>query len=237
MKKCFFIKTNGYIKVFILFIVLFLSSCKKETAKTVGSNFDTNTLFDIDGNKYSVVKIGEQSWMAENLRTTKYADGSLIPNETSYETWIDLESGAWCNYQNNDSIGERYGKLYNWYSVADPRKLCPLGWHVPSDTEWDQLVDYLGGFPIAGGKMKDTILWQSPNTGASNISGFSALPGGACINSSNQFYSLGTYGNWWSSSESTARFAWNRALGYETEGSGRNYFNKIAGFSVRCVKD
>jgi len=198
-------------------------------------NGSSTSVTDIDGNVYQAIQIGNQVWSKENLRTTKFSDGSIIPNVTSNAEWIVLNSGAWCNFENNPSYDSTYGKLYNYSAVADPRNVCPTGWHVPTDAEWTVLTDYLGGLSIAGGKMKATSFWQAPNTGATNESGFTGLPGGSRSSSVGGFGAWGTIGWWWSSS-----YAWYRALGYEY-----GYVNRIngaagytrAGLSVRCLKD
>ncbi|MBL0287321.1 MAG: fibrobacter succinogenes major paralogous domain-containing protein [Bacteroidetes bacterium] len=116
-----------------------------------------------------------QIWMAENLKTTLYNDGTLIPNVTNSDEWSKLTTGAYCYYDNNYSNNAIYGKLYNWYAVGTG-KLVPKGWHVPTDAEWETLITYLGGEDIAGRKMKSTNYWKSPNVGASNSSGFNGLP-------------------------------------------------------------
>jgi len=139
---------------------------------------------DIDGNVYHIVTIGTQVWMVENLKTTKFRDGSSIPNVTDAEEWVghgELHSGAYCNYDNTAANSNTYGSLYNWYAVVDERNICPTGWHIPSEAEWATLIAYLGGQDVAGGKMKEagTAHWSTPNTGASNSSGFTALPGGS----------------------------------------------------------
>lgn len=138
------------------------------------------TVTDYDGNVYQTVLIGDQCWMMENLKVTHYRNGDPIPHVTDGVTWGNLTSGAYCNYNNDEGNVATYGRLYNWYAVDDSRNIAPAGWHVPSDAEWQTLVDYLGGDAVAGGKMKEagTTHWASPNTGATNESGFTALPGG-----------------------------------------------------------
>ncbi len=156
------------------------SSVCAGTTVTLSVNIQTtNSVTDIDGNIYETVQIGSQIWMKENLRTTKYANGDVIPNVTDGNQWSNLTTGAWSCYSNNNQIQNLFGNLYNWFAVADQRNICPTGWHVPSDVEWITLTDYLGGESVAGGKMKSTaIYWQSPNQDATNESGFSGLPGG-----------------------------------------------------------
>jgi uncharacterized protein (TIGR02145 family) len=192
---------------------------------------------DIDGNQYNVVKIGNQVWTKENLNVSKYRNGDVIQQVTDPAQWANLTTGAWCYYNNDPANGTIYGKLYNWYAVNDPRGLAPEGWHVPSDAEWTTLATYLGGESVAGGKMKETgtAHWPSPNSGATNSSGFTALPGGYLPN--NTFYDIAQHGYWWSSSEQNSTTAW-----YQTVFSGntitvRNTIAKASGFSIRCIKD
>jgi uncharacterized protein (TIGR02145 family) len=193
---------------------------------------------DIDGNTYATIQIGTQVWMAENLRTTRYRNGDPIPNVTEAGKWTGLSSGAWCHYKNDPKYEVPYGKLYNWYTVNDPRKVCPAGWHVPTDAEWTVLSDYLGDESVAGGKMKSTgtEYWVYPNTGATNKSGFSGLPGGLRL-SNGYFNDLGNLGDWWSASESGAENAWNRGLGNFLADIFRNNYYERNGFSVRCLRD
>ena len=181
-----------------------------------------------------------QTWMTKNLDVSTYRNGDPIPQVTDPNTWATLTTGAYC-YYNNDSAtyAAVYGKLYNWYAVNDPRGLAPLGWHVPSDAEWAALVTCLGGSSVAGGKMKEagTAHWLSPNTGATNSSGFAGLPGGYRMVSDFSFIS-GEVGYWWSSTEYNTQFsAWNLALRYDFGTSYRSFFPKRYGYSVRCLRD
>ncbi len=200
-------------------------------------------LRDIDGNVYSTVNIGTQTWTVENLRVSRYANGDPVPNVTAGNDWINLTSGAWCWFYNDSQYEDVYGKLYNCYVVNDPRALCPAGWHVPADNEWQTLVDFLGGWEVAGAKLKSagtleagTGLWASPNTGANNESGFTALPGGM-RDSDSQFHFLNSIGHWWSSTELTPEAAWERVMYYDGIHVARHGFDKRRGFSVRCIKD
>jgi uncharacterized protein (TIGR02145 family) len=213
-----------------------------ETSEWLNPNLTYGSVTDQDGNTYATIEIGTQEWMAENLRTTTYANGDPIPNVTDSAQWSNLTTGAWAHYENDSQFEVPYGKLYNWYTVADPRNVCPTGWHVPTDAEWTLLTDYLGGEDVAGGKMKTTGtieaatgLWQSPNTEATNISGFSGFPGGVRVNSSCSL--MGFNGLWWSSSEYDTSRAWDRYLEELHGGVGRNSNNKLFGFSVRCLRD
>ena len=216
----------------------FLVTKRIENATLIGGGCGTTTsMTDASGNEYPVVQIGNQCWTKENLRTSKYADGSVIPNVTSDAAWTGLSSGAWCNYENSPTNDITYGKLYNWYTVADPRNVCPTGWHVPPDAEWTALTDFLGGGPVAGGKMKTTTGWESPNTAATNESGFSGLPGGYRSYYTGPFYRVGTTGFWWSSSESSTTDAWARNLDYDSGSAGWFNCSKQFGLSVRCLRD
>ena len=193
---------------------------------------------DRDGNVYKTITIGTQTWMAENLRTTKYNDGTAIPNITSNEKWGALTTGAYCNYDNttNTDTIATFGRLYNWYAV-NTGKLAPTGWHIPTDAEWTTLITYLGGMFIAYDKLKETgtTHWVQ-NTGANNESGFTALPGGRCYYDGT-FKNVNFGGYWWSFTE----YDINRALGLYVHSSNcgviRFNDNKKIGFSVRCVRD
>jgi uncharacterized protein (TIGR02145 family) len=197
----------------------------------------TNLSTDIDGNTYDTVLIGTQVWMSENLRVSKYRNGDPIPTNLSDAIWSSTTSGAHATYNNtaaNDSI---YGKLYNWYAVADPRGLCPVGWHVASDAEWTTLEDFLGGSAVAGGNMKAVSpLWLSPNTDATNSSGFTGLPGGNRT-SNGTSSNIGDTGLWWSSTQTSTSNAWYRSLYYTNGAVNRSNYLKRNGFSVRCVRD
>jgi uncharacterized protein (TIGR02145 family) len=201
-------------------------------AKTYG------TMTDQQGNVYKTIVIGAQEWMAENLKTTIYRNGNAIANITDNAQWEGLTTGAWASYNNDSQNDCPYGKLYNWYAVADPGHVCPTGWHVPTDDEWTTLTDYLGGAAVAGGKMKTTGLqyWISPNTGATNESGFSGLPGGGHY-SNGSFDGVGSFGNWWSSSEYDTNSVWYRYLTYYNGSAYQYSSNKQSGFSVRCLRD
>jgi uncharacterized protein (TIGR02145 family) len=190
---------------------------------------------DVDGNFYGVVKIGAQFWMSENLKTTKCNDGSMLPMVTDNTSWEGSSDGAYCWYNNNDAT--IYGAIYNWYAV-NTRKLCPVGWHVPSDAEWATLITFLGGESVAGGKMKEsgTLHWKDPNTGATNESGFSGLPGGYRI-FDGRFLSINEYGVWWSSTGISTLLAQRIAVGFDSSNVYRGGQRKDAGYYVRCVRD
>jgi uncharacterized protein (TIGR02145 family) len=193
-------------------------------------------LTDIDGNTYQTIVLGNgQTWMKKNLNVSKYRNGDTIPQIQDPTAWANLTTGAWCYYDNDAAYGTFYGKLYNWYAVNDPRGLAPQGWHIPRDQEWMNLINYLGGGNVAGGKMKSTG-WQYPNTGATNEIGFSSIPGGLRDIYGN-FNCKGYYCFYWSSTENGASNAWYRELSCYGGSVIRLYDGKVKGFSVRCIKD
>jgi uncharacterized protein (TIGR02145 family) len=237
--------------IFIPFLlVLVFSSCKKRgctepNANNYNSSAEkdngTCTYSDIEGNSYHAKKIGNQLWMTENLKVKTYRNGDIIPQIQDGNQWSVLTTGAWCYYENDPTKGV----LYNWHAVNDPRGLAPEGWHIPSDAEWNTLINYLdpnadGGNNnnTAGGKMKSTgtQYWQSPNEDATNESGFSGLPGGR-RNFYDAFDNYGSSGLWWSATEEDTYFAWYRTLGYGNGVVNRVSSSKDMGLSVRCVKD
>jgi uncharacterized protein (TIGR02145 family) len=184
--------------------------------------------------------------MSENLRVTKYRDGTAIPldasgdpaGNASGQTWSGLSTGARTVYAHDNANLTTYGYLYNWFAVNDAKGLCPLGWHVPTDAEWTTLTDFLGGLSVAGGKMKSTgtTLWNAPNTGADNSSGFSALPGGF-RRQTGAFEGVGSYAFIWSATEGGSSIAWYRYLDSSNSNAFRNSFFKKLGASVRCLRD
>jgi len=203
-----------------------------------GEEPDTTIVTDIDGNTYDIIHIGEQVWMAENLKVTRYRNGNLIPYVTTNVVWESLSTGGYCYYSNIETNRTIYGNLYNWAAVTDSRNLAPTGWHVPTDAEFQTLIDYLGGDSIAGGKMKTTgtAYWLAPNDGATNESGFSAMPGGLrdytghCTNIIYHAY-------FWTTTSRNTADAWYRRLNYNNAEAERDSYDKGAGFSVRCVRD
>jgi uncharacterized protein (TIGR02145 family) len=176
--------------------------------------------------------------MAENLKVTKYRNGDAIPNVTDGTEWRYLTTGAYCDYENSTSNSTVYGKLYNWYAVADSRNIAPTGWHVASDAEWTTLTTFLGGEEVAGGKLKEkgTAHFRSPNLGATNETGFTALPAGG-RNSGGNFGILGCNAVFWSPTDNNGSLAWRRYLSYGFSNVKRQNFTKVNGFSVRCLKD
>lgn len=266
MKKIIITCTTGILGIVIqigLVVSLPMLNLACNSAITTDNNGNgpvpvNGTVADIDGNVYTTVKIGTQEWTAENLMTTKYNDGTMIPKIINDTTW-DSCSGAYCYYINTtkaDSI-KKFGALYNWYAV-NTKKLAPIGWHVPSDTEWTILENYLVlhgynwdgttvGKKIAVSLASNTDWWSTAVKGTigykieqNNSSGFSALPGGYRDNEG-AFLGQGGYGNWWSATESDfgPNYAWYRYLSSDNDYLCRHgsYHSKRCGFSVRIVKD
>jgi uncharacterized protein (TIGR02145 family) len=226
---------------------------------------ETGTVSDIDGNAYQTIKIGDQWWMAENLKVLRYRNGDTILFIESDTEWRNTQSGGYTIYppngytiiwpepdpnskvrgiDSNTDMVSHYGLLYNWYAVDETRGLCPEGWSVPSETEWSALENILGGRIAAQGKMKSIRVvpdhhprWERPNDGATNESGFSGLPGGYRY-SDGQYASLGFVGSWWSSTDYRMNWAYFRDLSRRIGEEQRYYYDhKNSGFSVRCIKN
>jgi len=215
----------------IVVITILIQSCTKK---------DDNVIKDIDGNVYTSVTIGTQVWMKENLKTTKYRNGDLIGTTTPATLDISVEAAPkyqWA-YEGNESNVNTYGRLYTWFAVTDTRGICPTGWHLPLDTEWNTLTNFLGGENVAGGKLKErgTIHWVTPNTGATNRSGFTALPSGLYYDL-RIFDSIGYIGAWWCSTEDLASDSCFRWVTYDHAAVVGIDLNKHFGLSVRCVRD
>ena len=213
-------------------ILILTTDCKKETEDT------PETVTDVDGNVYTTVTIGTQTWMVENLKATTYNDGTPISLVTDNNQWKNLNAAAFCWYANDAATYKNpYGALYNWYAV-NTGKLCPSGWHVPTHAEWTELTDYFGGGTVAGGSLKEsgTMHWASPNVDATNESGFTGLPGGA--RQDGGFLFIGVSGSWWSATEYNSEWAYERGLNYNSGNVFWVNFNpKTNGYSVRCLKD
>ena len=214
-------------------------------ALLVGLAWGQDTVTDIDGNVYETVQIGDQLWMTENLKVAHYNDGTEIPTGYSDDDWAGLSTGAYAVYGDNESNADTYGYLYNWYAVDDDRGVCPASWHVPTDGEYTALSDYLGGTSVAGGKLKECTegscpeseYWYSPNTGATNESGFTALPGGAHYYYYGNGRHMGYNGSFWSSTEYGSNDAWHRGLESNNSEISRRDYGKDSGFSLRCIRD
>lgn len=227
-------------KIFYLILAIsFFTACRKESVNTQNEVSENGNIIDNIQRPEAVsrVTIGTQVWMTKNLSVSKYRNGDTIPKVTNATQWKNLTTGAWCYYANKSVNGTIAGKLYNWYAVNDTRGLAPLGWHIPSNTEWNTLATYLGGETIAGGKMKSTTMWDAPNFGATNSSGFTALAGGY-RHQYGPYYYWGSYCYWWSADQvagtSTAfyytLFSGSEDIQYDGENKGK-------GFSVRCIKN
>ena len=204
---------------------------------TVTTNAITDPVGDIDGNLYPTVRIGNQTWMAENLKVTRYNEGSSIPLAVENNLWVKTTFPGYCYYNNDIAYKNVYGCLYNWY-VVKTGKLCPAGWHVPADKEFTTLENYLVSGNV-GGILKEagTSHWLSPNTRAINSSGFTALPGGD-RDLDGPFYNIGKVGYWWSSTEDeSGGYSWTHYLFNDADGYNRLHLNNTLGFSVRCIKD
>jgi len=244
-------KISGLVFLFAMFAIL-LNGCKEDEPPKDQIN-DTHVIFnpevtystvtDQEGNEYKTVTIGVQTWMAENLRATKYRNGDSIPEIKDSTAWTksSLKTGAYCNYDNTaiDNDIKMYGRLYNWYAVADSRSIAPEGWHVADTTDWNLLIDHLQSQSIAGGKLKEigTTHWKGINLSATNETGFTALPAGYRKNVGGSFSSLGNSCVFWTNSKknTTEYFGYN-ILG-EGEGCYQIRYKQKFGFSVRCVKD
>ncbi len=222
----------------MFFILTF--SCVKSNDDITTPPIETSTITDIDGNVYQTVKIGAQWWMAENLKTRKFNDGSSILLITDDSMWCHISSPGFC-YFNNDSITYKneYGALYNKYAVLTG-KLAPIGWHVPTNAEYQTLIDYLGGISVAGGKMKEigTIHWSSPNAGADNSSGFTGLPGGIREKWVGTFEAMNReFGYWWTGSDAghVILYHYNSMVALSEMNYNGQYLK--SGYSVRCVRN
>ena len=234
-------------------ISLVTCNCKKDTEiitvnlynNKTGAVFNPNlvygTMTDQEGNIYKTIVIGSQTWMAENLRTTKYRNGDSIPEINDNSLWPILTSAAYCNYQNrhNPDTIATYGRLYNGYAGVDRHNIAPAGWHVPSDAELRILITFLGGESVAGGKMREagTIHWNIVNKGATNESGFTALPAGYRALSNGMFTDLHYASNYWSTTIPETSFMNNLMLNNYSEGCTLSDYYMRGGFSIRLLKD
>jgi uncharacterized protein (TIGR02145 family) len=238
---------NGYANTFTVTAINAIGNSLASSASN--SVTPLGPITDKDDNVYNIVTIGTQVWMAENLKTTKYNDGTAIPNITDYTTWAALTTGAYSDYSNNPANSAAYGRLYNWYAVDNNagtkvasnggKNVCPTGWHVPTDAEWTTLTTYLGGESVAGDKLKETgtIHWITPNTGATNETEFTALPGGARNNDGSCTNNIGYTGYWWSSTKYSTLGAWIWYINDNYANIGSYYDDERTGYSVRCVMD
>jgi uncharacterized protein (TIGR02145 family) len=236
-----------YLLIIPIYFLVYTTSCTKDyhdpplhiSPILFNSDLTYGKVTDIDNNEYKTIAIGTQIWMAENLHTTRCNDGTPIPNVTDDSVWYDLTTPGSCVFNNrtDSNIISIYGRIYNGYAVSTD-KLCPTGWHVPANSEWTILTTYLGGDSIAGGKLKETgtIHWNRPNYGATNETGFSALPGG--YRDYDGFYNnYGDDGFWWSSTVDYTSVVFDVEMNVFGSFVGRGSGDKKFGFSVRCLKD
>jgi uncharacterized protein (TIGR02145 family) len=254
MKK----RTLIYQITIIGILLMLVGSCKKndeypsyqtngKTSAVFNPNLTYGSLTDQEGNIYKTITIGYQTWMAENLRTTKYKNGENITLVKENDAWINLTEGAYCNYNNTKNLDTiaSCGRLYNWFALSDNRNIAPKGWRVPTATDWITLITYLGdgdfatGLGTAGGKMKEIGIfhWISPNSDADNSTGFTALPGGYRSFNNGEFRLIGSNGYWWSTTENETIFAFIYQLFYYNKEIYRNIYSKNNGLSVRLIKD
>lgn len=221
---------------FLLFALVSIVSCSDEESNTISNNaIDNRPGIPITANE---VRIGNQTWATKNLNVDHYKNGDPIPQVTDATQWRNITTGAWCYYNNDPANGAIYGKLYNWYAVNDARGLAPEGYHVPTHLEWGILAYFLGGETTAGGSMKETgtAHWLSPNTNATNSSGFTGLAGG-WRNNNGAFVNVGNNGLWWSASQNGIAGSWIRILYYNNTNANSQIEGAWLGFSVRCMKN
>jgi len=219
--------------------VALLPACGGCEPKAPAMAMPTGTVTDVEGNVYPTIKIGQQEWMVENLKTVTYNDGTPIPNVTDMSAWANLTADAYSWYDNDISSKDVYGALYNWYAV-NTKKLCPTGWAMPSSDTWGALANSLGGKTVSGGRMKEagTARWQAPNAGATNQSGFSARPAGARYLDGSFIY-RGQFAFWWCSDAkllSLPATAWFWDVTNNTTDSGGAQSQYPFGYSVRCMR-
>lgn len=214
----------------ILMTAIVVNSYGGGTSNEAASSNTTST--------HNEVTIGKQVWMTENLNVDKFRNGDPILHAKTKEEWEKADINkqpAWCYYDNEPSNGGMYGRLYNWFAVNDPRGLAPIGYHIPSDAEWTVLIDYLGGYAVAGKKMKSLNGWIGNGKGT-NESGFSGLPGGGRYDNG-AFEFIAANGRWWSSTEFNADFAGDCKLSFDSDNADMWFIDKGRGLSVRCLKD
>jgi uncharacterized protein (TIGR02145 family) len=224
------VRISSYTIILVALVTLGMSCNKKDNPP--------DPVTDIEGNIYKTVRIGDQVWMSENLKTSTFSDGTEIPDVTDAIAWNELTTQGLCWY-NNEEVSNRdtYGALYNYYSVISG-KLCPEGWHIPSRDDWQQLRNVLGDTLTGGGKLKEvgTLHWKTPNTGADNSTGFSALPSGIRY-FDGTFNSVSYFTSFWSSTEYNDNKGWYLSLYFSDAIAGMNKSSKKNGFSVRCIMD
>jgi len=221
-----------------IMIMIFLKICT-----SCGSRSEKEIVSDVDGNTYHTVEIGTQVWMTEDLKTTHFNDGEPILQVEEYDEWSKLYTPAFCWYNNDSSNRSDYGALYNWYAV-NTGKLCPKGWHVPSDEEWNELSSYLTRREMRGGSLKEAgdNYWRKPNEGATNETGFTALPAGYRsyngsfnLQRAGAFWWTSSLSNWWQPSDRVTEIVFHRNLRYNSQKLFRHVSEVSNGFCVRCI--
>ena len=215
-----------------LLLPLMLAACKPS-----GVSNPTGSVSDIDGNSYRTVTIGGRTWMAENLRVSRYRNGERIPEVRDVKSWSTGKSGAWSNYEHREENGRKYGRLYNWHAVNDARGLAPAGWHVASEREWSELVETVGGAQHAGAALKAPGGWNGQSAAGAESSGFDALPSGARRDTDGGFVLLGEFARFWTSTETDGARAFGQAMEHYDGAVRSGEVKKENGFAVRCVKD
>lgn len=248
------INGNFNVLFFAVIFILSLNSCKKDqsnptnpyngkTTAVFNPNIAYDSITDQDGNSYKTVTIGTQTWMAENLRTTKYSNGDPIPNVTDTLAYVKLKTAAYCNYNNTKNVITiaTNGRMYNWFAATDSRNIAPMGWHVPNNADWSVLIAYIGG-DTAVGKLKEAgaTHWLPYFSEIRNVSGFTALPSGILLGDGS-FSGMGISAYWWSSISLDTTiykgYGWEWGIDYVMFMVINHTEYKQSGLSVRCVKD
>jgi len=232
-----FEKLQSSLKILFLFVGFsLLFNINLATSQTITQG---EGVYDIEGNFYTTFLVyNGQEWMAENLKSKNFSNGDSIPYLQQNLSWQNTNSAAFSYYNSDLNLSSTFGNLYNWFTTIDERNVCPADWHVPTDLEWTDFSDYLGGNGVAGGKMKvqDTLFWKAPNLGATNESFFSALPGG-CRYDGGNFANIYSYANWWTGSQLDNQFSWFRSTYFDSDNLIKNYATKNTGYSIRCIKN
>jgi len=218
--------------IYSVSLFFFTTGCSED------ENIDSNICKDVDGNVYDTVTIGTQVWMAENLKVTHFRNGDSIINITDQDSWNSMNSAAYCDYNNTPGNSFIYGRLYNWFAITDSRKIAPKGWHVPSDDEWEILIEYLGGDTLAYNKLLETgtVHWKSPNAGATNTSGFTAIAGGY-VNPIHKCLELTRTANYWTSTNTGSGWPYCHYIWNYKGDLNRDYYPGENAMSIRCIKD
>lgn len=218
-------------------IACLLSGC--ENPSTNPSLVETGTVTDVDGNTYTTVKIGDQWWMSENLRVTRFRDGTAIPNAGADTEWTEPGGPAYCDYDNDSTHVATYGRLYNFHVVNAGRQIAPEGWHVPTLKEWQTLIEYAGGEDVAGGNLKErgTAHWEAPNEGATDTYGFGAVAGGYRDAEQGHFLLKDDYGHYWTQYSSGSYYGWAAVLFDYKAAVSLQALRERTGASIRCIKN